>query len=54
MNEEKINELKIEIDSIKEYIYSDLCIKCTEMIQKLHDCQRALDEYNRKNMDAEK
>lgn len=45
MDSQTINELKLEIDSIKEYVYSDLCVKCREMAQRLEDCEKLLEKY---------
>jgi hypothetical protein len=47
---EKIINLKLQIDHLKEYINTDICRKCEEMSQQLKDFQRMLDEYSRPNM----
>lgn len=44
MNNNIIN-LKLEIDTIKEYIETELCIKCDEMRKKLEILEITLDEY---------
>lgn len=38
-----IAELKENIESIKEYINTEICIKCYEMTKQLEECQRLLD-----------
>ena len=38
----QIMDLKIEIDSIKEYISTDLCRKCEEMSLRLKECEQLL------------
>jgi hypothetical protein len=47
---EKIINLKLQIDHLKEYINTDICRKCEEISQQLKDFQRMLDEYSRPNM----
>jgi len=47
----QITELQVEIDSIREYISTDLCRKCEEMSIRLKECERLLnniqqEEYN--------
>ena len=44
MNDHIVN-LKLEIDSIKEYIETELCRKCDEMRRKLETLEITLDEY---------
>jgi hypothetical protein len=39
---QQITNLKIEIDAIKEYVYSDLCRQCEEMSKRLIECERLL------------
>lgn len=46
---QQITDLKIEIDSLKEYIYSDLCRKCEEMSKRLNDCERLLENETDKS-----
>lgn len=45
MKMQKIMELKLEMDKIKEYIDSDLCKRCEEMNNRLHECERLLAEH---------
>lgn len=43
MTNNQIIQLKLEIDSIKEYINTDVCKKCEEMYNRLHECQKLLE-----------
>lgn len=43
MTNHQVTQLKLEIDSIKEYITTDLCKKCEEMYNRLHECQKLLE-----------
>lgn len=47
----QILEIKQEIDNIKEYVESDLCKICEEMKNRLHQCEKLLNEYSRSDMD---
>lgn len=44
MNNHIVN-IKLEIDTIKEYIETELCRKCDEMRKKLEILEITLDEY---------
>lgn len=44
MNNNQVAQLKVEIDSIKEYLETELCKKCEEMSQKLSECYAILDK----------
>jgi hypothetical protein len=44
MNNHIVN-IRLEIDTIKEYIETELCRKCDEMRQKLETLEITLDEY---------
>jgi hypothetical protein len=44
MNNHIVN-LRLEIDTIKEYIETELCRKCDEMRKKLETLEVTLDEY---------
>lgn len=44
MNSNQIAQLKLEIDSIKEYLETELCKKCEEMNQRLLECYSMLDK----------
>lgn len=44
MNINQIAQLKLEIDSIKEYLETELCKKCEEMNRKLLECYAILDQ----------
>lgn len=46
MENKTINQIRIEIDSIKEYVYSDLCLKCQEMMHRLKECEKLLGQNN--------
>lgn len=46
MTIQKITELKLEIDRLREYIESDLCKKCEEMTRRLKQCEMLLKEYS--------
>ena len=41
----QIQELKLQIDSIKEYITSDICKTCYEMEIRLNEYEKLLKEY---------
>lgn len=48
---EKIADLKLEIDHIKEYLETDACKRCEEMYAMLDKCQQLLKEiivFNKK------
>lgn len=45
MKMQKIMELKLEIDRIKEYIDSDLCQRCEEMHNRLKECEKLMKDY---------
>lgn len=45
MTQEKIIQLKLQIDSIKEYIKSDICRTCAEMQIRLDEYEEKLKEY---------
>lgn len=36
---QQITELKLEIDHIKEYLNTAVCIKCEEMSLRLNECE---------------
>ena len=42
---QKMIELKQQIDSIKEYVDSELCKKCQEMYDSLVECQKLLQDH---------
>ena len=50
----RILEIKQEIDSIKEYVESDLCKKCEEMTTRLKYYESLLHEYSGQNVDNSK
>lgn len=47
MNNEKINELKVQIDQLREYVEGELCKKCEEMSKQLEEYKKMLYEYSR-------
>lgn len=44
MNEQEINQLKVEIDQAKEYLENSLCKQCEEMSKKIESLQEKLKE----------
>jgi hypothetical protein len=44
MKHNQITKLKLEIDSIKEYIDTELCKKCEEMYKRLEYCKDILEK----------
>jgi hypothetical protein len=44
-NSSIIVELKQELDSIKEYVDSEICKKCQEMYIRLEECQKLIKDY---------
>lgn len=50
MKNNQIAQLKLEIDSIKEYLETELCKKCEEMSNRLQECYSLLEKItNEKN-----
>jgi len=47
MNNDRINQLKVEIDQLKEYVEGELCRKCEEMTKQLEEYKKMLYEYSR-------
>ena len=50
----QITQLKLEIDSIKEYINAELCKKCEEMYNRLQECQSLLESLSHEKTESEK
>lgn len=48
INSQIIN-IKLEIDSIKEYLHTDVCRKCAELSIRLEECELLLQQYLNKN-----
>lgn len=48
MTNNQINQLKLEMDSLKEYINTDVCKRCEEMYKRLQECQRLLENLENK------
>lgn len=44
MSNNAIEELKIQIESIHEYLATELCKKCEEMTNRLIECERLLQD----------
>jgi hypothetical protein len=49
MSNNQIEQLRLEIDSIKEYLETELCKKCEEMSKKLQECYVVLERLNENN-----
>jgi hypothetical protein len=49
MNNNQVAQLKLEIDSIKEYLETELCKKCEEMSNRLQECYVVLERLNENN-----
>lgn len=43
---DKILQIQEEIDHIKEYLSTDFCKKCEEMIDRLKYCEQLIAEVN--------
>lgn len=53
MKNNQIAQLKLEIDSIKEYLETELCKKCEEMSQRLKECYDILESIEINNHNNE-
>jgi len=53
MTNNPITQLKLEIDSIKEYLDAELCKKCEEMYNRLQECQSLLERLSRETTESE-
>lgn len=42
MTNNQIDQIKMEIDSIKEYLATEFCRKCEEMMRRLEECEKLL------------
>lgn len=42
----EITNLQLKIDSIKEYLYSDICKTCEEMSNRLKECEALLKQIS--------
>lgn len=45
MTQETIVDIQNEIDSIREYVETELCKKCEEMFQHLKHLEKLLEQY---------
>ena len=50
LSQDQIMQIQDQIDSIKEYMNSDICKMCEEMKTRLVSCENLLNEYSRPNM----
>ena len=49
MNNNQVAQLKLEIDSIKEYLETELCKKWEERSKRLQECYVVLEILNENN-----
>jgi hypothetical protein len=54
MNDIIITDLKLEIDSLKEYLQNEICRKCEELSSRLAECESLLYEYSRSDTESGK
>lgn len=54
MTNSMITDLKLEIDSLKEYLQNEICRKCEELSTRLSECESLLYEYSRSNNESGK